>query len=132
MNKENILKLANHIESLRHIGDDEALGQGVEGFNLNREVFTCGTPACIAGWAVSFQRHTNQIADDEEFTNDAMKYLGVNEYEYDDLCYPFYAKAISSFDDVTPAQAAKVLRNLAETGVVDWDVITETAKPEEE
>lgn len=132
MNKKRILKLADVIET-------EA-GQHGLGFNMDTYLnsvdkdisgHNCGTVACIAGWttflfdprgrlrsparaskdAIAANNSSTRTGD---FHNTAGDILGLTEIEANELFLP------SAFDDPTPAQAAKVLRHLAETGEVEW------------
>lgn len=93
---------------------------------------SCGTTACIAGWAVAVKSRFKEpekkinvlegLATDGWSTSpvmlEAKRYLGLNERQADQLF------AADGFDvllsAVTPQRAVAVLRHLAKTGVVDW------------
>ncbi|APH74136.1 hypothetical protein [Aquibium oceanicum] len=102
----------------------------------------CGTVSCIAGWAAQFLNFDGTLRDTprkesqmvEEFGIDhptyapepivAAKLLGLDELDAETLFEPMnYGPAIHlEWDEVTPRQAAKVLRHLAKTGEVEWEV----------
>lgn len=125
MNKENFEILASKIEKLEHKqGVCEAFDEAANGFNLNREFFGCGAPACIAGWATSLATNSSHIKM-SDIKTETMKFLGIDSETFEELCYPFDAFAGSNveFEDILPEEAAKVIRNLAETGQVDWTIV---------
>lgn len=134
MNKKNILRVADAIEK------GELVKRGI-GFNMEAvisiatdrrkdHVDSCGTVACIAGWAhcVRYPRRklARLIADTEDYAHyesvaweSAVDFLGLSEETADDLFQPSGA---GPWTYITPAQAVRVLRHLAETGKVDWSV----------
>lgn len=118
MNVERINALADLIEAQPHSEE--------KGFHMNHVVHGCGTPSCIAGWAEweNEGRPASLTFSGEGFLENAAKYLGIGEYDYDNkklkatkLFYPGKTYYYS-----TPAHAAKVLRHLAATGEVDWSI----------
>lgn len=103
----------------------------------------CGTVSCIAGWAAQFLNFDGTLRDTprkesqmlEEFGIDipvyapepivAAKLLGLDELDADILFEPMNNSLLfhdEDWDAVTPRQAAKVLRHLAKTGEVNWEV----------
>lgn len=107
MNVEKILALADLIEGLEHttLRDDA-------GFCMSDYDRGCGTPACICGWI-------NWTIDPKSSLNNhqaAAVYLGIDIIKANNL---FFACG-NILSDITPAQAAKTLRHLAETGDVVW------------
>lgn len=110
MNKENILKLADHIERLDPMEYDQS-----------KFVYGCGTPSCIAGWALWFVRPWEGRGDVVAFETGveiAEKWLGISSSTARIL---FSAHPYASLDDApSPQEAAVTLRHLAETGEVDW------------
>ena len=113
MNKERILELADLIEKQPHTEIDADSGFNMLDFN-----HLCGTPSCIAGWAV-FQSNGNlEYVNSEE----ARIALGLNRLQCEDLFFAWSSNL--SLEDITPAHAAFTLRHLAETGVVDWSAYT--------
>lgn len=110
MNVERIRQLADIIEKQPHTTVDAP-----SGFHMEAVLHECRTPCCIAGWA----NHTFG-GRESATTYDAAKHLGISEDERERL---FFARGTRlSFDAITPAHAAAVLRNLADTGTVDWSV----------
>jgi hypothetical protein len=109
MNTENIIALADLIETLPQAGFGSR-----EGFFMGNWRHDCGTPSCIAGWAVhlaGIDCSRSQVADK------AADWLDLYfEDEAQDLFEPSHLP----YEAITPQHAAKVLRHLAETGVVDW------------
>lgn len=118
MNKERILHLAALIEKLPH------RNAKLDGFSMATYVKVangCKTPSCIAGWAVhefdplpwTVAAKTTTLS---EWPAKGRKFLGLTKARAAELFYPegLYWR------DITPAQAAACLRNLAETGKVDW------------
>lgn len=79
----------------------------------------CDTTACIAGWTVLALGHgINQERCD--IVKDAQALLGLS---YDQALELFFMKETKvGLDQVDDKRAAAVLRNLAETGVVDWSI----------
>lgn len=81
----------------------------------------CGTPACIAGWASTLFGDPKAPNGWEDFWNVVgMEHLGMTHYEANALFFDFP-------NAVTSAQAAKVLDNYIENGVVDWTILQEPA-----
>jgi hypothetical protein len=120
MNIERIRQLADVIAAQPHTPL-----AAESGFNMNNWTHTCGSPACIAGWA-NFIR----TDDDGTFLGDmvaAAAWLGINIRQAAELFQPDEPDKdepddILSWSDITPAHAAAVLRHLAVTGQVDWSV----------
>ena len=95
----------------------------------------CGTPGCIAGFAVAVAHAEPAIQGKRPLTfggvsvdRAAAGYLGIDEPAAEELFEPggelcnfdFSAK-IGSLRFITPEHAARCLENLADTGVVDWN-----------
>lgn len=117
MNRERILELADLIEKQPHVGTCDAAG-----FNMNRFVHPCGTPCCIAGWATweSLGRPQKIEADDDCLIDEqATQWLGLQDMEAYDL---FWMPGNLMLENITPSQAARTLRHLAETGEVVWQL----------
>ena len=115
MNKEKVLALADMIESSRKRLE-------MEGF-LN----TCGTAACIAGFAFVAERGQSWRKSAAEYWSDwgggisipeiAQEYLELTEAQADEL---FYVWKGPPLDAITREQAVETLRYLAQTGKVNW------------
>jgi hypothetical protein len=126
VNAENALKVADAIEkrTVPHLGFNmnymiAAANNDFAKDGLN--VDNCDTVACIAGW-------TNVLGGKRwsatySFAGD---YLGLRPEQHDQL---FYASNHPDADEgdeygplteISPEQAVRTLRHLAETGEVDW------------
>jgi hypothetical protein len=126
MNKERILALAAHIEQQPHA--DYSNYDATIGFNMGWTVHpSCGTPCCIAGWATweSLGRPIGAIPARCEPL--AAEYLGLDYETGHQLFYPPQEEDRYSvcYSSVTPEQAASVMRELVETGEVNWFPIYE-------
>lgn len=122
MNKERILALADLIEKQPHQPEFDA----TSGFDMSCTHRDCGTPACIAGWALwEAQGRPESLVEPPGLwgiENNAATYLGLSVPEVSQPSgYPlFYPPETYKYEGITPAQAASCLRHLAETGEVDW------------
>jgi hypothetical protein len=113
LNKCNILALADVIEKM----PDEQFDMGTWGMQQS-----CGTVACIAGWA----HHLTPEADrkeNESATGRAK--LGLGHWQADELFLGYERGPNDNLIDIpletiTNQWAAACLRNLAETGRVEW------------
>jgi hypothetical protein len=122
MNKERILALADLIEKQEHTGLDSK-----SGFNMGDFTHYCGTPACIAGWAIAMKLGDLSCDVDKEifisgksYSSLAGEFLGIGEELHVELF--FSSPGEIPLDEVSPQIAASVLRHLAETGEVDWSI----------
>ena len=126
MNRDRVIQLADAIEN-NSIPD---LGFNMEYYialpddtnNIaDRSGNNCNTVACIGGWIA----HIAEPTSVESF-RDAGEWLDLHFMEANKL---FYADGIGfdhhgiPLEEITPQDAVKVLRNLAETGNVDWSII---------
>ena len=112
MNKRNIEKLASVIENQPDVKTSDE-----EGFCMRTIYHDCGTPACIKGWnSFLFDYSPMQCT------------LGIPLYDAKELTTPDNDYAYYSETDpdnpefISAKRAAKVLRNLAKTGEVDWSI----------
>jgi hypothetical protein len=130
MNKENILKVADAIESAT-LAKEHGIGFNMVSFyddsgaDSDHTEYECCTVACIAGWAaiMSDGYETVRSLTPSDISKEAQNYLGLSLCEADDL---FCASGTRvDMDDITQTDAVKVLRHLAETGDVDWSIIEE-------
>jgi hypothetical protein len=133
MNIDNINLLADTIED--HAKRKEGL-RGEIGFNMDYIFFTplserakpkdnidsCGTVACLAGWAGALAQpkaSLRELNESEQLIRErAEVFLGLPSAEAGRLFYP--SGVMVSWGDITPKQAVRVLRHLAKTGKVDW------------
>jgi hypothetical protein len=91
----------------------------------------CGTVACIAGHAVFLagKATVGKLRGELGVPDEAAKWLGLDAGVFKEANQLFYGwnqtgTGIYSvkMEKVTPADAAKVLRNLVETGEVNWSI----------
>jgi hypothetical protein len=107
MHIERILLLADVIEKQPH-----TQFHARSGFNMRTYTHSCGSPSCIAGWAAEL--FTENI-EGSIFAN-AQAALDITDRQASNL---FMVDEIP-WSDITPAHAARTLRNLAATGEVQW------------
>lgn len=106
MNKKRILALADLIEA--NEGD----------FDMSNWTHSCGTPACIGGWAAWEALDRPSVLPSIFPHGRASSWLDISDEQGDALFIPdIWLSA------VTASQAATVLRHLAETGEVDWNIV---------
>ena len=125
MNVDNILKVADAIEHhsvpdmVFHMNYEFTKSPVVESADMKARgigVRDCGAAACIIGWTNTVLPSSGPIGS---FSR-ASQALGLDYDTAESLFYPENYRF--SYDDVTSEQAASVLRKLASTGSVDWDV----------
>lgn len=116
MNRLRILELADRIENLEHVSSNE-IEPPSNSFNMELFTFsgpeTCGTPACICGWAVYLWG--SYSIKERIGSSHGEKVLDITREQAQRLFFPRGA------DRRTPEEAANVLRRFAETGQVYWD-----------
>lgn len=112
MNKDRILALADLIEKQPHTSEYDPAG-----FTMDNWVHSCGTPACIAGWAAWQASGEQKTINPEVVEDSAAAFLGIS---YSDGRRLFTPRA--EWKAITPAIAASTLRRFAETGEVEWRV----------
>ena len=119
--------------------------------------FECGTVACIGGWLWLLNKEepvateNGLIFYDDNATNRAIDFVSSRQGKLEELFYPpfelfaadaeedseegdFWTELSNSFKTVTPAQAAKAIRNFVENGDADWFSVMKDAQnaPEKE
>jgi hypothetical protein len=139
MNKKNILRVADAIEKgelvKRGIGFNMQVMTATTNHYLCDRLDSCGTVACLAGWAHGLRyprRSINRLIADAKIETDAetgdfggvtwvsgAEFLGL---DFDQAHELFLPSGVGPWDKITPAHAVAVLRHLAETGEVDWTV----------
>ena len=136
MNKERIRKLADVIEKLESsdkvpprphtdytiLDPSEQRLEDAQYFDMRRVSFACGSPACIAGWAA-------YLFADKQMGSTAQSLLEIDSIEAEQLFVPTnYNADYTAYPGeegwISPHRAAKVLRNFADTGIVDWNYET--------
>ncbi|MDV2964989.1 hypothetical protein RZ532_03315 [Nitratireductor aquimarinus] len=95
----------------------------------------CGTVCCIAGWAAMYLQEGDQplrespakLTPHDFPRRKAREILGLTEHQTRQLFEPMDHDVSDDpnldWYSVTPKQAAKILRHLATTSVVDWTII---------
>lgn len=113
MNRDLIIKVANAIEK-----------ESIKGLKFDMDSFgrihpSCGTVACIAGYAVAIKDGVESVTkpgiDPESI---AEKYLDLSRVE----AYSLFYGGDLYISEITPTMAVTTLRHLAKTGEVDWDL----------
>ena len=131
LHTDRILQLADVIEQ-----QPDTSVEAPSGFSMSDVRHYCGTPCCIAGWALAAAGDTGPESMDlgnyvDVFTR-AGNYLGLVGEQDMDLFAPAYTVALLGDENhITARHAAAVLRHLAETGEIDWRIgrafLSETA-----
>lgn len=123
LNKENILKLADHIEGLqrkRSIRDD-IIGFNMRSYTTTRlgrpADLTCKTACCIAGWAAYMSGYRGNSLT--EIREEAAAWLGLESR--DEVARLFQPEEVGPLCEIEPREAAATLRRLARTGKVRWE-----------
>lgn len=123
MNKERLLILAEAIEKNERpkAFPDFGFNMGTYGDDNTDDWHgeRCGTVACIAGWAVALFAEKKPAQDrcDLWVYEEAKTLLDLGNVTAHLLFAP---DDIQDMGDVTPKDAATVIRKLVETGYVDW------------
>ena len=108
-----------------------AIAAAPEGqFDMGRLFHGCGTPACIAGYAAALAMDEDPQIEDEnwDIESAASAFLGIDEYQESQLFFPHIlgiariAAMPGDRDFVTRDHALAVLRNFAETDVINWRI----------
>lgn len=123
--KERIYLLAQLIENEEHVKKFSA----DSGFNMSYVTHECGTPSCIAGYAVkaaeadpTFDENSHTLKHSYWIAGSYL--LGrsnvTQEIETMSALFDPNTPLNYSWDRITPKQAAEVMRNFAHTGIIDW------------
>lgn len=130
--KERILALAQHLETLpRHQFNMERwIGHAADDTIVESwETASCDTIGCIAGHAVLLFADRGTPDNPAKFPADiaaeAQRLLGLNEKQAFHAFTPTHGSDIRAdihcdYRDVTPSDAAEMLRGLAATGTAHW------------
>lgn len=123
MRKDRIRKLADVVEKCEMRNNCSASDSNENYFNMAITHFDCGAPACIAGWA----EHLFGSEDYPSMDSLAKDLLGLDRAKSQVLFAPsqpgaYFLAGSDSDSYITAKHAAAVLRNLADTGRVDWNV----------
>ena len=125
LNTEAINELADRIEQCEQVEfRDRKRGMVGPAFTMSQIQYDCGAPACLMGHnAVLHGRSCADLVGDLDIAAD----LGITKEQADELCSPEYVYAdyfVYPEDRafITKSHAVAVLRNLADTGEVDWKI----------
>jgi hypothetical protein len=118
MNKNRLLLLADVIERGKAPEAHPDLTFDMGQFWVGGVGAGCGTTACIAGWAVVEFARDEKLIRAPKMADKAQKLLGLDAAQAHELFYAV-GRDVAMWN-ITPKHAAFTLRNLAETGVVDW------------
>ena len=134
MNRDRIRLVADRIRS-QPFGDEDA----ASGFNMCPVAFHAnGAPADIVGFTLALQGGFNDDTDDVACSIGtvrpwilARRFLGLTQDEASALFVPmtdnyWFWDLPGDACYISPDRAATVLDHLAETGVVNWDVLNAT------
>lgn len=116
MNTERLLKLAEHIEALE-MGQFDPHTFTNDPVKFNMGYWSCGTVACIGGWADCLW------AGEEGWLMATKDILDLEHNKAEELFYPGSTRNAEheyNYEDITPKMAASCIRHLVETGEVDW------------
>lgn len=136
MNKKRILQLADHLETERvrehfdmsHFFHKPDSNLGAMPAN-KEDFFSCGAAACIAGWAVALFTKDNLFVYGASLSRNAEKLLKLSPLQAQNLFIP---DVHTAYHNITPDQAAEVLRRFANTNRIEWkEVLGETEQEEE-
>ena len=124
LNIEAINELADRIEAcsqVAHYAHEPEMGNS---FSMMADTYECGAPACLMGHNQELHNRNAANGSTRNMAND----LGITRDQAIDLCVPKYQYANYRQDDrgkpghITTAHAIAVLRNLVNTGEVDWRI----------
>jgi hypothetical protein len=125
MNRENIQKLIDKLDTLEHVPEVNAYLKGTipDGrFNMNYYFFPltengCGTPACLAGWSCALSESDRNWfgVHDNTIQKHAAEWLGLDYvWAVDKLFCPLDLNI--EFDELTPADAKGALERILRIG----------------
>lgn len=123
MNVANIRRLARRLRSPSaegHFDLTNWLEPADDTVPLGQAIHTCGTVACIAGFAAVMAEPTlkDRHLDGLDYSERGQKFLGLTDSQARALFIPDAEKV--DYDAVTRFIAADVLDHLADTGEVIW------------
>ena len=126
MNKEMLHKVADLLEEVHHARPDDF--KMSDWGDENKDVMEalqekpmrvkCNSAACIAGWTTMV---FGSVRSDDSFEYQAKSILDLDDNLSNHLFIPDQEGDVDPFKS-TAIGASRVVRHLAETGVVDWDL----------
>lgn len=124
MNKERLLELADLLETekvAKHFDMNKYFAGPdiirMSAYNLGDALDNCKAVACIAGWTVAKFDPKTPIKYGE-VKERAQELLDITEESANALFTP--DQEFVSWKSISPSDAARAVRTLAETGSVDW------------
>lgn len=123
MNKERLEEVAQWLEAgapERRFNMSRLLDEKTSSADKN----WCGTECCIAGYVVT--RYIPFKVNFDTIEEDAAELLGLDLNTSDDLFYPKILGSYSwdgGWEDITPTQAAKAVRNVMEHNNPFWQEV---------
>lgn len=122
MNRGNVQKLLDWLEAG---APERTFNMDVWIDDLGDKPNWCGTTCCMAGWC------SQQVQTIEEYWSDlyrsasdvATEWLGLTDADAYRLFRAISSNGQLPLRNITAAQAAIVVRNLLETGEVNWDLV---------
>ena len=119
---EKINRLADIVEACQDVTIDDHEPVSGLSFTMERENYACGAPGCILGHNAA--AHGRSLLGWTAMADIAID-LGITQGQAQQLCAPEFPNA--DYQDtpgqpgyISAARAAACLRNLAETGQVNW------------
>ena len=125
MDKEKLLKLADAIEGADQSANSEfAFDMRCFYDFRHRTEHSCGTAACIQGWAQHIDpKHNAWVIGSCEIAGFS-NWCGVSLYDANEICEPQVIGV--NYDNIKPHHAVAMLRHFVDTGDVVWNVEGET------
>ena len=130
MNVDLIRRVAARIRDLEYVDSNVVYdaSDGIEGFDMSSIAYSCGAPACIAGWTLVEGGEPEGIGIGcRSATHRAARLLGLKPWQGRALLMPevgetvYWAAAPGEREFITAEHAARCMEHLARTGAVDWE-----------
>jgi hypothetical protein len=132
MRKDVVLAVADAIENHSRADLGFNMGHYIShadwGSDGDKSGHNCGTVACVAGWTVAIFNEKGEKRDlslsilkrldfDDTIVSRATDAMDIHSEDAEQLFHPADR---FTWESITPAKAASVLRHFAETGMVEW------------
>ena len=122
MNTENILKLADFLDSLPNSDSTFTFNLGIWWDKPNSDS-ECGTVGCIAGAVQALRFDAASTPTNSDVINRAQRWLGLSVHEANELFTPDSERLDYEgydYSDITPHIAAHVLRDSVLHNDINW------------
>lgn len=113
----NIERLTKIVEWLEKQADDKYVGATLDMASFSSNDAGCGTTFCIAGYAI---HRWSRIRNPEHHRNPDVEAALLLELNSAQVLNLFYGYGAPCLDEIDAAWAARCVRKLIATGVVDW------------